>query len=128
MKNNSGKMLIAYIVKAISVTIVCVLFFSALASELFYKLDISTEYSKLISVIICAFTSIIVTFISISRFKNSGAILGIIAQLPLVFFSLINLIFGSNTLALFIIKLGVSIIIGALIGALRVKRSQAFKV
>ena len=125
---NSDKMIISFILKAVITTIISVLLLSAVAAEIFYKFDLSTDYNNILSIIICVITSFLVTYISVSKFKNSGALLGFISQIPLIFYSLINLIFGDNTLIIFIIKLVMSIIIGGLIGSLKVKRNSAFKV
>ena len=126
--SGSDRLIVLFVIKAVVTTIVCVLLLSALASEILLKLDISVSYKHIISVIICLITAALSAFISTSGFKNNGALFGIIAQIPLIFYSLVNTIFGNNTLVFFLIKFAVIALTGALFGAVRVKKSSSFKV
>lgn len=69
-----------------------------------------------------------ISFVSVNGFKNNGILLGLIAEMPLVFYSLVNLIFNGNYVLFFVIKTVLIILFGMLIGELTVRKSKKIKV
>ena len=126
--SNSDKLIVKFIIKSVAVSALCLLILCFTASEILYRLDLSTDCKGIITVVICAVTSAVCAFFSASGFKNHGAVLGMISQLPLLLFSLFNVIFSSSPLTYFLIKLAVCLLSGAFFGALRVRKSSSFKV
>ena len=127
-KNQSDKLVIVYILKAVLSTVAALLLFSSFAAYLIYKLDLSVSSAQIFSVFVYLLTAITVCVISVYGLKNSGALMGVLSQLPLILYSVFNLIFNENTLVLFLVKLALSILCGALFGLLMTKRSKRFKV
>lgn len=124
----SDKLLLKFTLRAALSSVISLLLFSYASAEIYCRLDIGTNKINVISVFVYAVCAVITAFVSVSGFKNNGASVGILSQLFLILYSLFNLIFASNTLILFTIKLAVSVSAGALIGHLRVKRSSEFKI
>lgn len=126
--NSTNKLLISFIIKSIITTVLTVLLFTFLSSELIYKLDIDLNNISVISLFIVAFSSILISSISVYNLKNSGIIFGIISQIPLIFYMLINAIFCNNNWLYFFIKLAISVLLGALFGLIVTEKSKHKKV
>ena len=126
--SSTNKLLLKYVVKVLLTTIISILLFSLIFSRVIYKLDLDLDTAKTFSFFIVFLCSAATAFISVLSIKNNGALMGILAQLPLIFYMLINLIINSNIFVLFIIKLVISLLTGALFGILATKKSNKFKV
>lgn len=126
--SSTDKLLLKYVIKIIVSTIASILFFSFIFSEITYRLDLDLEINKIFSIVICGLCSAIIAFISVHGLKNNGILMGIIAQIPLIFYSLINLIFYENSALFFLIKLVIIVLAGALSGFLTTKNANNFKV
>jgi hypothetical protein len=126
--NNTNGLLIKFVLNVIISSILSILLLSYLSSQVIYRLDLDLDNSKIFGIIICALSSVIISFISVSGLKNNGLIMGIISVIPLIFYSLMNLIFNNENVIFFIIKLFISLLIGALIGLLRTNKNKKFKV
>ena len=124
----SNKLLLKFAVKSVLSSAILITALSFAVSEVLYKFDLNIERINIFALIIYVITAFLVSFISVSDFKNNGAILGIISQLPLIIFSLFNFFFGENSVLYFIIKLAVSLAFGALIGAVKTKKNSTYKV
>ena len=124
----SDKLILKFILKSVLLTVLSVISLSLVFSEILLKLDISTEYADIISVVICFVSSAAVSLISLGGFKNNGLIIGVISQLPLLLLILYNCIFNNNSLLLLALKAAVIIITGSVCGYLRVKKNNTFKV
>lgn len=125
---STDRILLKFILKIIFSTIVSILLFSFIFSEITYKLDLDMNINKIFSIIICCLCSAVISFISVSGLKNNGLVMGILSEIPLIFYSLLNLIFYENSALFFVIKLVIITLLGALIGLLTTKRSRKFKV
>ena len=132
MKNYSSsaanKLLIKYVLKAVITTIAGILLFSFLFSEITYKLDLDLDINNVFSIIIVFLCSALCAYSSVLGFKNNGAIMGIISQIPLIFYSVLNMIINENSWMFLLIKLVISLLTGALFGILASKKSAKFKV
>lgn len=123
-----NKLLISFIFKAILLSAVFCTALSALISFVIYKLDISFESAEYISIGIIIISAALNAYFCSASFKNSGFLVGVISSLPLIIFSLINLIFNHNTLWLFFVKTALVIIISGLSGMYSVKKSKKIRV
>lgn len=123
-----NKLLISFIFKAILLSAVFCTALSALISFVIYKLDISFESAEYISIGIIIISAALNAYFCSASFKNSGFLVGVISSLPLIIFSLINLIFNHNTLWLFFVKAALVIIISGLSGMYSVKKSKKIRV
>ncbi|MBR1763135.1 MAG: TIGR04086 family membrane protein [Eubacterium sp.] len=128
MINSTNKLLAKFALKAIISTIISILVFTFLFSQITYRLDLNLDINKVFSIFIVFFCSAIIAFVSVKSMKNNGALMGIVSQIPLIFYSVINLIFNDNSFIFFLIKLAIIILTGALFGILAVKKSNKFKV
>ena len=126
--SGSEKLIIGYIIKAVLCAVLSLFLLTIVFSEIVYKFDLSLDYSEIFSIIICALTAFITAFFAVSRMRNNGALLGLICQLPLVFYMVINVIFNDNSIIMFIIKMVIVLLTGALSGFISVKRSRKIKV
>lgn len=124
----SDKLIIKFVIKSAVLSVLSVVLLSFIASEIYCRLDVGTQKINVISVIVYALSAVIVSFFSVSGFKNNGALIGIISQAFLILYSLINLIFNSNTLLLFGVKLLISLAFGAAVGMFRVRKNSEFKI
>lgn len=102
---NSKGLFLIYFVKIIISSIVSVLLFSALSSVIVLKLDLDLSVSNYISVAISPLTSIIISLVSTSGFKNNYLLLSVISVVPFAIFIFINFLINSSSSVYFIIKL-----------------------
>lgn len=123
-----NKLLISFIFKAILLSAIFCTALSAMISFVIYKLDISFESAEYISIGIIIISAALNAYFCSASFKNSGFLVGVISSLPLIIFSLINLIFNHNTLWLFFVKAALVIIISGLSGMYSVKKSKKIRV
>ena len=126
--SGTDKLLIRYVIKVLLSTVLSILLFSFLFSEIVYKLDLDLDLNRIFSIFIICFCSATISYISVRSIKNNGALMGVISQIPLIFYSIINLIFYDNSFLLFLIKIVLILLIGALFGIFATKKSNKFKV
>ena len=126
--SSTDKLLLKFIIKVVLSSIISILLLSYLFSQLVYKLDLDLETNGLLSVFIVLISSSVIAFISVLSIKNNGALMGIISELPLLFYSILNMIFNDNSAVLLIIKIAIALFCGALFGILATKKSSKFKV
>ena len=121
--NNADNLILKFCVKVIISSVISILLFSYIAGKIVFALDLDLELSKYISVAICVLCACVISFVSVN-----GILLGLIAEMPLVFYSLVNLIFNGNYVLFFVIKTVLIILFGMLIGELTVRKSKKIKV
>ncbi|MBQ9532197.1 MAG: TIGR04086 family membrane protein [Eubacterium sp.] len=126
--SSTERLLIKYVLKVVLTSLITILLFTYFFSQTVYKLDLDLESNSIFSVFIVLICSSLTAYISVLSIKNNGALMGVIAQIPLIFYSVINLIFNDNSFILFLIKLAISLFCGALFGILASKKSSKFKV
>ena len=120
--NNADNLILKFCVKVIISSVISILLFSYIAGKIVFALDLDLELS------ICVLCACVISFVSVNGFKNNGILLGLIAEMPLVFYSLVNLIFNGNYVLFFVIKTVLIILFGMLIGELTVRKSKKIKV
>ena len=126
--NNADNLILKFCVKVIISSVISILLFSYIAGKIVFVLDLDLELSKYISVAICVLSASVISFVSVNGFKNNGILLGLIAEMPLVFYSLVNLIFNGNYVLFFVIKTVLIILFGMRIGELTVRKNKKIKV
>ncbi|MGN0531536.1 MAG: TIGR04086 family membrane protein [Eubacterium sp.] len=124
----TDKNMLWYILRSLLYSICTTAFFSYIGAKVMYAMDIKLDSAKYITVIICMFSAAIVSFLSCKGWKSRGALLGIISVTPLILYSLFNLLFKNNTVSLFFIKLVLIVLIGGIMGMLRIKINKKFRV
>ena len=125
---STNKLLIKYVIKVVIITIISVLLFSFIFSQLVLKLDLELDYNNVFAIIMVFLSSALISFISVYSIKNNGALMGILSQIPLILFCLINLIINENSFVLFLIKAVIALATGALFGIIATKKSSKFRV
>lgn len=126
--SGSKGLLFNYIFKAIILSFTSLFTLTAAFSFLSLKLDIDEKYFQYISIAILSISSIIVSYFSVSSFKNNGFVVGIISVLPLVIYSLINMIICENNIVVFLIKLALVLILAAVCANFSIKRRKKIRV
>lgn len=127
-KNSSNSVLIKFVIKAVITTVISLMLFSYISSLIIYKLDLSLDLAKIISVIIVAFTSAVIAFVSVYGLKNNGVLMGIISQLPLILYSLFNVLFNGTGWLLFTIKLIIILLVSSLVGYIVARKGKRYKI
>lgn len=125
---STNRVIVLFILKDVIVTISAICLLSFISGEIIYKLDLSLENVKLMSLFICAISAFAVSILSTTGLKNSVLVFGILSEIPLIFYTLINVIFNDSDITYFFIKLPLIILIGAFGGILSSRRSKSFKV
>lgn len=132
MKNLStqktNKLLIFFVLKIIVSSILSIMIYSFIFSKITYSLDLSLDYYHIFGVIISALSAMTISLISITGIKNNGLMMGIVSEIPLGFYILVNAIFNNHNIALLFIKLILIFLIGALIGIIKTSKKKKFKV
>lgn len=126
--DKSSKIIISIILRVLFLSVISIVVFSLLLSLIVYKLDLSLDLISYLSIVVIGLCSFIVSIISTLGIKNNGSVIGMISQLPLIIYSLINTIVNDNQFYIFVIKLFLTLIIGALTGYFRVNKNKKFKV
>lgn len=114
---NSKGLFFTYFIKITISSIVSVLLFNLVSSAIVLKLDLDLSVAGYISIAVCLLSSIIISFVSISGFKNNFLLLSVISVVPFAVFVFINFLVNKSNSIYFIIKL-VLIFVSAIIIAL----------
>lgn len=123
----TNSVLIRFFIKSILLSILSIVFTSCLSSLIVLKLDLDLSFCKYISIVIVFISSILVSFVSTFKLKNSGGLMGIISCIPLFFYEIFTLIFGDNSLLFFVIKLLIIFCTSFIIGAASVKKNRKIR-
>lgn len=122
------KLLLAFIIKSVFFSALFCASFSALISLIIYELDIDFESAQYLATTVMIVSAGLTAFLCASSFKNSGFLVGAVSSLPLILFSLVNLIVNHNTVWIFFLKLMLTIIFSGLAGMYSVKKSKKIRV
>lgn len=113
--SNTKSLFIAYIIKIILSSLASVLLLSIIISFITVKLDVDLKLLQYFSIIVTSISSLIISSVSISGFKNNYLMLSIISVIPLMLFSIINFSVSHNiSFGIEIIKLVLILIISVL--------------
>ncbi len=122
------KLLLSFIVKSVFFTAVFCALFSAVIAAFFYQFDIGFESAQYFSAVIMVISGGLTAYICAHSFKNSGFLVGAVSAVPLIIYSLVNLIANHNTVWLFFLKLVLVILVAGFMGAYSVKKSKKIRV
>lgn len=125
---STNKIIFLFILKSLLCSFISLLLLSLLAAKIMLTLDIDSEYFSAVSVIICVISSVVVSLICNVGEKSRGVLLGIISTIPIIIFSLFNLVFYDNTFVLFLVKFILIILSGGLLGFFRSKSNRKVKI
>lgn len=125
---NTNSLIITYIIKSILSSIICIFCFTFLSSEIIYKLDIDLNSANYFAIAIVSLTAFLVSIISVYKIKNNGAVMGLLAEIPLLFYMIINAVFYDNSLIFTLIKIVLVISFGVLGGIIASNKSKKLKV
>lgn len=126
--SGANGLIIKFTVKAVILTLISVMLFSLIFSFIVNKLDLDLKYLEYFSYAVNIFSAIIVSYISVKGFKNNGFIMGMLSSLPLVIYSLINLLVNGSNIIHFLIKLVAVLIVSGIFGFLSTKKTKKYKV
>ena len=124
----TNNFLLKYILKVVLSTIISVFVFTFTFSKASYKFDLDMKYDMMLSIFVCALCAAITAFVSVKGIKNNGLLLGAFAQIPLMFYSLLNVIFNENTFVFFLIKSVIVLLIGMLVGYVTSQKSRKLRI
>lgn len=125
---STNKIIFLFILKSLICSFISLLLLSLLAAKIMLALDIDSEYFSAVSVIICVISSVVVSLICNVGEKSRGVLLGIISTVPIIIFSLFNLVFYDNTFVLFLVKFILIILSGGLLGFFCSKSNRKVKI
>ncbi len=126
--SSANGLLIKFILKSVFLTLISVLLFSLLFSFAVSKLDLDLKYLIYFSYAVNAFSAVIISYLSVKSFKNNGFVMGLLSAVPLIIYSLVNLIVNGNNIVHFLIKIGVVLLISGIFGLLSTKKTKKYKV
>lgn len=115
---------IKFAVKSILSTVILILALSALSSLIILKLDIDMKYEQYFAYIICALTSFVTSYISLSDFKNNYLLVSVISILPLILFSFVNGVINKTSFLLILAKIGIEILSALLSAVTKILRKR----
>ncbi len=124
----SNSIIVKYVLKSLILSALCVILLTLCFSEFLFKLDLPTEGIKYITVVICFISSLVTSYFATSSFKNNGVLLGVISQIPLAVFIVVNFALHKNDVAFVLIKIAVIFVTAAAAGAIRIKQNNIYKV
>lgn len=126
--SGSKGLLLNYIVRVILLTVISIGALSSAFSYISLKIDLDEKYFQYISVLVVSLSSIIISYFSVKPFKNNGLAMGAISVLPLIIYSLVNLICCNNSIVFFAVKLLLMLILGAVFGSYSIKKRKKIRV
>lgn len=106
--SNTKSLFVSYIVKIIISSVISIFVLATVFSFITLKLDLDLKALEYFSVAICALSSVIISYVSISGFKNNFLLLSLLSVFPLAVFSIINFcVSGQGSFAFELVKIAV---------------------
>lgn len=121
---NSKGLFFTYFIKIAISSIVSVLLFNLVSSAIVLKLDLDLSVAGYISIAVCLLSSIIISFVSISGFKNNFLLLSVISVVPFAVFVFINFLVNKSNSIYFIIKLALIFVSAIIIALIKSSRKR----
>ncbi len=128
ISSSANGLLIKFVLKSVLLTAISVLLFSSIFSFAINQFDLDLKYLEYCSYAVNSFSAILVSFISVRAFKNNGFVMGMLSAVPLIVYSLINLLINGNNIIHFLIKIAAVLLISGIFGLLSTKKSKKYKV
>lgn len=121
---NSKGLFLTYFIKIAISSIASVLLFNLVSSAIVLKLDFDLSVAGYISIAVCLLSSIIISFVSISGFKNNFLLLSVISVVPFAVFVFINFLVNKSNSIYFIIKLALIFVSAIIIALIKSSRKR----
>lgn len=121
---NSKGLFLTYFIKIAISSIASILLFNAISSAIVLKLDLDLSVAGYISIAVCLLSSIIISFVSISGFKNNFLLLSVISVVPFAVFVFINFLVNKSNSIYFIIKLALIFVSAIIIALIKSSRKR----
>ncbi|MDE6767426.1 MAG: hypothetical protein K2J35_04450 [Eubacterium sp.] len=117
--NNAGGLLVKYAVKIVISSVLSILVLNSLCSFVVLKFDIDLAVLQYAGTAICVISALIITFISLSGFKNNFLILSMISVLPLLIYTIVNFCINKTDAVFIIIKIAGIVICAFVVSILK---------
>lgn len=121
---NSKGLFLTYFIKIAISSIASILLFNAISSAIVLKLDLDLSVAGYISIAVCLLSAIIISFVSISGFKNNFLLLSVISVVPFAVFVFINFLVNKSNSIYFIIKLALIFVSAIIIALIKSSRKR----
>ena len=105
--SNTKSLFVSYIVKIIISSVISIFVLATVFSFITLKLDLDLKALEYFSVAICALSSVIISYVSISGFKNNFLLLSLLSVFPLAVFSINFCVSGQGSFAFELVKIAV---------------------
>lgn len=102
---NSKGLFITYFIKIALSTVLSIAVINSAVSLIFLKMDIDLSSGKYVGIAAAVITSVIVSLISTTGFKNNFLLLSAISVIPLALFIFVNMLINHTDSTICIIKL-----------------------
>lgn len=121
---SSKGLFITYFIKIVISSIASVMLFNSISSAIILKLDLDLSVAGYVSIAVCFLSSIIISIISISGFKNNFLLLSVISVVPFAVFVFINFLVNKSNSIYFIIKLALIFAVAIIVALIKSSRKR----
>ena len=121
---SSKGLFITYFIKIVISSIASVMLFNSISSAIILKLDLDLSVAGYVSIAVCLLSSIIISIISISGFKNNFLLLSVISVVPFAIFVFINFLVNKSNSIYFIIKLALIFAVAIIVALIKSSRKR----
>ena len=112
------------LIKIVISSIASVMLFNSISSAIILKLDLDLSVAGYVSIAVCLLSSIIISIISISGFKNNFLLLSVISVVPFALFVFINFLVNKSNSIYFIIKLALIFAVAIIVALIKSSRKR----
>ena len=121
---SSKGLFLTYFIKIVISSIASVMLFNSISSAIILKLDLDLSVAGYVSIAVCLLSSIIISIISISGFKNNFLLLSVISVVPFALFVFINFLVNKSNSIYFIIKLALIFAVAIIVALIKSSRKR----
>lgn len=116
---NNKALIISFFLRGVITSVITLFLFNALFSLIFLKFDLSLDIIKYLSLFIIGSAAALTSYISLIGFKNNLIFLSVISVMPLLLYSLINLLIFKTDIKVFLVKIILIVIISIIVPVLK---------
>ena len=121
---SSKGLFLTYFIKIVISSIASVMLSNSISSAIILKLDLDLSVAGYVSIAVCLLSSIIISIISISGFKNNFLLLSVISVVPFALFVFINFLVNKSNSIYFIIKLALIFAVAIIVALIKSSRKR----
>ena len=121
---SSKGLFLTYFIKIVISSIASVMLFNSISSAIILKLDLDLSVAGYVSIAVCLLSSIIISIISISGFKNNFLLLSVISVVPFALFVFIIFLVNKSNSIYFIIKLALIFAVAIIVALIKSSRKR----